>query len=115
MKKGAGIVGILFGIFAFLTFGMYFGGGGAIAEAAGEAGGEMDKYIGLGIPLLAIAGGAISFGQPQIGGLFMLLSAAGVFYKTDVDFFGLAIGAPIAVAGLVSLFSNPTETIRVRN
>jgi hypothetical protein len=114
MKKGAGILGILFGILAFMTFGMWFGGGGAIAEAAGESGGEMDKYVGLGIPLLAIAGGAISFGQPQIGGILMLLSSAGVFYKTEADFFGLVIGAPIAIAGLVALLSNPTETIRVK-
>lgn len=109
MKTGAGIVGILFGIFAFMTFGMYFGGAGAIAEASGDSAGATDKFVGLGIPLLAVAGGAVSFGQPQIGGLLMLASAAGMLFKTDAGFFGLAIGLPVAVAGIIALVSSPRE------
>lgn len=109
MKVGAGILGILWGIFALLTFGLFYGGFHSLAEEIQRGVGtsaqqsQIDKYWGIGLPLLALAGGTISFGQGAIGGLMLLGSAAGIFWKTEQSFLGLVLAGPLALAGLIAL------------
>jgi hypothetical protein len=109
MKVGAGILGILWGIFALLTFGLFYGGFQSLAEEFQRGVGtnpehaQIDKYIGVGLPLLALGGGTISFGQGAIGGLMMLGSAAGIFWKTQHSFIGLVLAGPLALAGLIAI------------
>jgi len=109
MKVGAGILGILWGIFALLTFGLFYGGFHSLAEelqrgvGTDPAQAHLDKYIGIGLPLLALAGGTISFGQGAIGGLMLLGSAAGIFWKAEQSFIGLVLAGPLALAGLIAI------------
>lgn len=111
MKVGAGILGILWGIFALLTFGLFYGGFQSLAEDFHRTVGidpgvqhnaQIEKYIGLGLPLLALGGGMISFGQGALGGLMMIGSAAGIYWKTQ-NFIGLVLAGPLAIAGVIAI------------
>jgi hypothetical protein len=109
MKVGAGILGILWGIFALLTFGLFYGGFHSLAEefqrgvGTDPAQANIDKYIGVGLPLLALGGGAISFSQGMLGGLMMIGSAAGIYWKTQQSFIGLVLAGPLALAGVIAI------------
>jgi hypothetical protein len=109
MKVGAGILGILWGIFALLTFGLFYGGFHSLSEelqrgvGTDPAQAHIDKYIGIGLPLLALGGGTISFGQGVIGGLMMIGSAVGIYIKMQQTFMGLVLAGPLALAGLIAI------------
>lgn len=112
MKVGAGILGILWGILALLTFGVGYGGLQAIiddfqhstgVQISSQPHSPYDKYIGLGLPLLALGGGAISFSQGFVGGLMMIGSAAGMYIKMDQTFMGLVLAGPLAIAGVIAI------------
>lgn len=109
MKKGAGIVGILWGLFALLTFGLFYGGLQSLAEevqrgiGANAQEAQLGKYWGIGLPLLALGGGAISFGQGFLGGLMMIASAAGMWWKLEHSYFALVLAGPLALAGLIAI------------
>ncbi len=107
MKVGAGILGILWGIIALLTFGLFYGGFQSLAEevqhGVGTDAHQAHIDIGIGLPLLALGGGTISFGQGLIGGVMLLGSAAGMFIKTQQSFLGLVLAGPLALAGLIAI------------
>jgi hypothetical protein len=112
MKVGAGILGILWGFFALLTFGLFYGAFQSAAEefhrAVGDSTGaqsqaHINKYVGIGLPLLALGGGAISFSQGFIGGLMMIGSAVGIYIKMQQTFMGLVLAGPLALAGVIAI------------
>ncbi len=109
MKIGAGILGILWGIFALLTFGIFYGGFHSLLEeiqtgTATNARQDMiEKYIGIGLPLVALMGGTISFGQGLLGGMLMIGAAGGIFWKMDETFMGIVLAGPLALAGLIAI------------
>jgi hypothetical protein len=114
MKVGAGILGILWGIFALLTFGLFYGGFHSLAEelqrgvGTDPAQAHIDKYVGIGLPLLALGGGTISFGQGAIGGLMLIGSAAGIYWKMEQSFMGLVLAGPLALAGIIAIIGELT-------
>src|SRR5262249_4469352 len=63
----------------------------------------IEKYIGIGLPLLALLGGTISFGQGLLGGVMMIAAAGGMFWKMEETFMGLFLAGPLALAGLVAI------------
>lgn len=118
------IVGILAGFFSFAYLGVYgslFGGLMAWvnpqATLAGLTGEEI-KAVSIGLPLLAIAGGAICGGNPFLGGVLLLGSAFGHYaflgYTSVSQIFILSIGLAGALAILAEVFEESSSTLQVQ-
>ena len=63
------------------------------------------KAAGLIAPILAIAGGAMALTKPRIAGVFLLISAAGMYYAFGFHFWTMFAIAMAAVAGVLALAS----------
>ena len=115
MRNAAMILGIIGGIVGMIVG--FFGYGFAVLiemfEEAGEAArtvGAEDlandpltaKLVGLGAPILAIAGGAMSPSRPAIGAILMTVSAVGMYYGFGFTVFTMF---PIGMCGLAGVFA----------
>ena len=63
---------------------------------------ERVRAVSLFSPLLAIAGGAMARSQAMVGGILMLISAAGMYWAFG---FGVFTMFPIAMCGLGGLLA----------
>ncbi|MGD9862409.1 MAG: hypothetical protein AB7S99_04265 [Pseudodonghicola sp.] len=93
----AGIVGMIVGFFSYgyTVFIDHFGEFDGLAEQVGDV--EVIRAASLLSPLLAIAGGAMARARALVGGILLLLSAAGMYYAFGFNVFTMF---PIAFAGL---------------
>jgi hypothetical protein len=92
-----GIIGMIVGFFSFgyVEFVNWFGEIEDLAEQVDNA--ALIQGVSLLSPLLAIAGGAMARSQAMIGGVLMLVSAAGMYWAFG---FGAFTMFPIAMCGL---------------
>ena len=94
-----GIIGMIVGFFSF-GFVQFFDWAGEYEASVGQwqvANPALIKAASLIAPLLAIAGGAMARSQAMVGGILMLISAAGMLYAFG---FGAFTMFPIAMCGL---------------
>ncbi|MEM8791871.1 MAG: hypothetical protein AAGE80_09635 [Pseudomonadota bacterium] len=101
-----GIVGMVVGFFAYgwAEFGSWFvtetGVGQEYVGTADEQ--RQAKLIGLGAPILAIAGGAMSASQPIAAAVLMAGASYGIYHGFG---FGLFTMFPIAMCGLGAILA----------
>ncbi|WP_071674751.1 hypothetical protein [Nioella nitratireducens] len=93
----AGILGMIVGFFGYgyVVFIDMFGEVPDLARQVDNP--DLIKAASLVSPILAIAGGAMARARALWGGIFLLLSAAGMYYAFG---FGVFTMFPIALAGL---------------
>lgn len=112
MRNAAMILGIVGGLVGMIVgfFGYGFAALGEMFDAVGQAAREVGateivddpmtaKIVGLGAPILAIAGGALSPSRPAIGSLLLALSAAGMYHGFGFTVFTMF---PIGMCGCAS-------------
>jgi hypothetical protein len=97
-----GIIGMFVGFFSYgyTEFVNWFGEIPDVAEQVNNP--QMIRVVSLLAPLLAIAGGAMSRSSARVGGILMLVSAAGMFAGFG---FGVFTMFPIAMTGLGGLLA----------
>ena len=97
-----GIIGMIVGFFSFgyVEFIEWFGEVDDVASQVDNP--FLIQAVSLAAPLLAITGGAMARAQAQIGGLLMLISAAGMLYAFG---FGVFTMFPIAMCCLGGLLA----------
>ena len=97
-----GIIGMIVGFFSYgyVEFINWFGPVDEIANQVENPG--LIKAVSLLAPLLAIAGGAMARSSAQLGGILLLISAAGMLYAFG---FGVFTMFPIAMCGLGGLLA----------
>ncbi|MCP3969083.1 MAG: hypothetical protein GY717_01930 [Rhodobacteraceae bacterium] len=98
-----GIIGTIVGVvtFGYVQFIDWFG---EIDEIAGQVGNPaLIKAVSFAAPLLAIAGGAMARSQALVGGICMLISAAGMFYAFGFGAFTMFPIGMCALGGLLAL------------
>ena len=116
MRNAAMILGIIGGIVGMIVgfFGYGFAVLGEMFEAFGQAAREVGandliddpttaKVIGLGAPILAIAGDALAPSRPAIGSILLVLSAAGMYYGFGFTVFTMFPIGMCGCAGVLAL------------
>ncbi|MEM8979709.1 MAG: hypothetical protein AAGD04_09510 [Pseudomonadota bacterium] len=111
MKNAAVILGIVGGIMGMITGFFVYGW----VEFLGWFQSEVDQdvfdgpanplrlqIIGIGSPVLAIAGGAMANPRPAIGAILLVASVAGMIWAFG---FGVFTIFPIVMTGLAALFA----------
>jgi len=111
MRVAALVLGIIAGLWGMMV-GFFSWGWIAVTELEGAdryvdavANPEVLKVAGLLAPILAIAGGAMALSKPRLAGIFLLISAAGMFYAFGFHFWTMFAISMAAVAGLLALAS----------
>ncbi len=102
-----GIIGMIVGFFSYgyVEFIDWFG---EIRDVAGQVENPfVIKAASLAAPVLAIAGGAMARSQAMIGGILMLVSAAGMLYAFG---FGVFTMFPIVMACLGGVLALAART-----
>ena len=103
-----GIVGMIVGFFGygFAVLGEMFD---AFVEAARQVGaGEVvddpqtKKLIGLGAPILAIAGAAMAPSRPSIAAILLVVSSVGMYHGFDFNVFTMF---PIGMCGVAAILA----------
>lgn len=96
----AGLIGMIVGFFGygFVEFVDRFGEIEGIAEQVDNPG--LIQMASIVAPLLAIAGGAMALSRALVGGILLIISAAGMYYAFG---FGVFTMFPIAFAGVAGL------------
>lgn len=119
MKIGAGIAGILLGIFSLLYVGLF---GGMIGSAAGRLGSlgtgnstisnwaSVVSLLSWLAPLLAIMGGIVTFSNPRAGGVLLASSAGLLWYLLGFGMIGNLFVLPIGAAALLAFFAAPSTS-----
>lgn len=97
-----GILGMIVGFFGYgyVTFIDQFGEVPDLARQVDNP--DLIKTASIVSPILALAGGAMARARALWGGVFMLLSAAGMYYAFG---FGVFTMFPIALCGLGGLLA----------
>ncbi|TBX29435.1 hypothetical protein [Nioella sediminis] len=97
-----GILGMIVGFFGYgyVTFIDHFGEVPDIARQVDNP--DLIKAASIISPILALAGGAMARARALWGGIFLLLSAAGMYYAFG---FGVFTMFPIALCGLGGLLA----------
>ena len=111
MRVAALVLGIIAGLWGMLV-GFFGWGYIALTELDGAeqyldqvSNADVIKVAGLLAPILAIAGGAMALSKPRLAGLFLLVSAGGMFYAFGFHFWTMFAISMAAVAGLLALTS----------
>jgi len=121
MKLGAGIAGILLGLFSLLYVGLFGGLIGAGAGWLGSIGPANSAIINWAsevsllswlAPLLAIIGGIVTFSNPRAGGVMLAASACLLWYLIGLGMIGKLFVFPIAAAAILA-FSADRSAARV--
>lgn len=96
----AGLIGMIVGFFGYGLVELVdrFGEIEGIVEQAENP--ELIQFASIVAPLLAIVGGAMSHARALVGGILLLLSAAGMYYAFG---FGVFTMFPIAFAGVAGI------------
>ena len=115
-----GIVGMFVGFFGYGFAELWSWLFGVVGEVESTTGFQADlgeppedpmvtRAISVAAPILGIAGGAMAPGRPGLGGVLLLISAAGMFYGFG---FGVFTMFPIAMCGLAGLMALPAAFAR---
>ncbi len=96
----AGLIGMIVGFFGYgyVEAIKHFGEIDGLAEQVDNAG--LVQTASIIAPLLAIAGGAMAHARALIGGVLLLISAAGMYYAFGFNVFTMF---PIAFAGVAGV------------
>ncbi len=99
----AGLIGMIVGFFGYGYVELIdrFGEIEGLAEQVDNA--EVIQIASIIAPLLAIAGGAMAHSRALVGGMLLLVSAAGMYYAFGFNVFTMFPVAFAAVAGLLGL------------
>ena len=99
----AGLIGMIVGFFGYGYVELIdrFGEIEGLAEQVDNA--EAIQAASIIAPLLAIAGGAMAHARALIGGVLLLISAAGMYYAFGFNVFTMFPVAFAAVAGILGL------------
>ncbi len=98
----AGILGMIVGFFGY-GYVVFIDMFGEVPDLASQVDNpDLIKAASLVAPILALAGGAMARARALWGGIFLLLSAAGMYYAFG---FGVFTMFPIALAGLGGLLA----------
>lgn len=99
----AGLIGMIVGFFGFGYVELIdrYGEIEGLAEQVDNA--QVIQFASIIAPLLAIAGGAMAQARALIGGVLLLISAAGMYYAFGFNVFTMFPVAFAAVAGLLGL------------
>ncbi|WP_424831005.1 hypothetical protein [Ruegeria sp.] len=99
----AGLIGMIVGFFGygFVELVDRFGEIEGLAEQVENP--ELIQAASILAPLLAIAGGAMALSRALVGGILLLLSAAGMYYAFGFGVFTMFPIAFAAVAGVLGL------------
>ena len=97
-----GLVGMVVGFFSYgyTEFIAWFGEVPNVAEQVDNV--PLIRSVSLLSPLLAIAGGAMARSRAELGGVLLIVSAAGMYYGFG---FGVFTMFPIAMCGLGGLLA----------
>ena len=116
MKIGAGIAGILLGIFSLTYVGIF---GSMVGSAAGWLGSipfqgnnlgswaDMVSMLSWLAPLLAIIGGIVTFSNPRAGGVLLAASACLLWYLLGLGTIGTLFVFPIGATAVFAFFAAP--------
>jgi hypothetical protein len=111
MRIGAGIAGILLGMFALLYVGVF---GGMVGSATGWLGSlgsrnstitnwaSVVSLLSWLAPLLAIIGGVVTFSNPRAGGVMLAASACLLWYLLGLGMIGKLFVFPIGAAAVLA-------------
>jgi len=119
MKVGAGIAGILLGLFSLLYVGVFGGMIGAGVGWLGSVGpgnstvtlwASMVSLLSWLAPLLAIIGGILTFSNPRAGGVTLAISATLLWYLLGLGTIGRLFVLPIGAAALLAFFATRAAT-----
>lgn len=99
----AGLIGMIVGFFGYgyVEAIKHFGEIDGLAEQVDNAG--LVQTASIIAPLLAIAGGAMAHARALIGGVLLLISAAGMYYAFGFNVFTMFPIAFAGVAGVIGL------------
>lgn len=105
-----GIIGMIVGFFSYgyTEFIDWFGEVPDLAEQVENV--RLIRIMALLAPLLAIAGGAMARSQARVGGVLMLLSAAGMFAGFGYGVFTMFPIAMCALGGVLALAATQPDT-----
>jgi len=119
---GAGIAGILLGIFSLLYVGLFGGMIGSVAGWLGSLGpygnstitnwASVVSILSWLAPLLAIIGGIVTFSNPRAGGIVLAASAFLHWYLLGFGMIGNLFVLPIGAAALLAFFAAPSTSRR---
>ena len=99
----AGLIGMIVGFFGYGYIELIdrFGEIEGLAEQVDNA--QVIQIASIIAPLLAIAGGAMAHARALVGGVLLLISAAGMYYAFGFNVFTMFPVAFAAVAGILGL------------
>lgn len=114
MRNAALVLGIIGGIIGMIVGFFSYGYTEAVNWAQSNIGdlpdflGQVDnvgliRTVSFAAPLLAVAGGAMSRSQAQLGGVLMLVSAAGMLYAFGFGVFTMFPIGMCALGGVLAL------------
>ncbi len=106
-----GIIGMIVGFFSYgyVTFFESYGEPGDLDWLLGDAG--LIKVTSFLAPILAIAGGAMARSQAAVGGICLLLSAAGMHYAFGFNVFTMFPIGMCGLAGLLALAARQPDAV----
>ncbi len=98
-----GIIGMSVGFFraGYLAFLEWVGGPEEMRREIANPG--LIRAVGFAAPILAIAGGAMARSQAVVGGICMIVSAAGMYYAFGFSVFTMFPIGMCALGGLLAL------------
>lgn len=106
-----GLWGMMIGFFSFgyTEFVNWFGEIPDTLEQVENV--QLIRVTSLLAPMLAIAGGAMARSQAQIGGVLLLLSAAGMYFAFGFSVFTMFPIAFCALGGLLALVATRPDAV----
>ena len=105
-----GLVGMFVGFFSYgyTEFIAWFGDVPEVAEQVDNV--RLIRTVSLFSPLLAIAGGAMARSRAMLGGVLLLISAAGMFHAFGFGVFTMFPIAMCALAAILALTATRPDT-----
>ncbi len=105
-----GLVGMFVGFFSYgyTEFIAWFGDVPEVAEQVDNV--RLIRTVSLFSPLLAIAGGAMARSRAMLGGVLLLISAAGMFHAFGFGVFAMFPIAMCALAAILALTATRPDT-----
>ena len=106
---GGAIIGIIGGTIA-LIIGVISFFIGDLASAIGIEGVMIRQVLSLALPVLALIGGGISSKNGLVGGIFLLISAAGIVWILDFGLILLITSIPIGIGAILSFMGSVSKS-----
>lgn len=101
MRIGSAILGILGGLIA-LIIGVLSFFVGDLGQTLGIEGSIVRQVLSLVLPIAALLGGGIVTRWGLLGGILMVISAAGILIVLEISVFSLITAIPIGLGGILA-------------